>query len=383
MTILKRAVSAVGCLAGLGFLHYRDKQNIFPPLKILLFSPVKKYLPYLLVIAVFAGGIFWFSKSQTKESVTQREGDFAVKDGNITRIVLNDTEKKHIELTKQGDVWLVNGKYPAKEELIEQLLDAITRVTSLTPVPTAGHDNVLKAMMTENVKVQVFTADEKEPGKVYLVGGPTVDSRGTYMLLEVDGEMAGRPHITYIPGYYGYLTPRFSTDEENWRNKVMFKEGLEEIAKLTVDYPATPEKSFSVTKVAKDSFAVNPLDEKYRIQQTYEQKYVLQYLSFYSSIYLEAFNNGNPAKDSIIMTAPFCRINLQKEDGSTKAITLYYMPINKRTKAQVDPVTGEELFVDKEHYFAVVNEKDFAIVQYYVFGKLLRSYKDFYFKPTQ
>lgn len=353
------------------------------PLKIQLFSSVKKYLPYLLVIAVFAGGIFWFTQTQTKESVTKREGDFAVKDENITRIVLHDLDNSHVELTKSKDVWMVNGKFPAKDELIEQLLEAIQRVTSLTPVPTNAHDHVLKELMTQNVKVQVYVNDDKEPVRTYYVGGPTVDNRGTYMLLEMEGEIASRPHITYMPGYNGYLTPRFSTDEEDWRNKVMFKETPEDIAKITVDYITTPEKSFTVTRVAKDSFAVNPLDEKYRIQQSYEQKYVLQYLGFYSSIYLEAFDNANPAKDSIIMTQPYCRINMEKTDGSKKGITLYYMPINRRSKAQFDPVTGKELFHDTDHYYALVNEKDFAVVQYFIFGKLLRSYKDFYFKPAQ
>lgn len=353
------------------------------PLKIQLFSSVKKYLPYLLVIAVFAGGIFWFTQTQTKESVTKREGDFAVKDENITRIVMDDLEKRHVELTKTKDGWMVNGKFLAKDELIAQLLEAVHRVSSLTPVPTNAHDHVLKELMTQNVKVQVYVDDEKEPVKTYYVGGPTVDSRGTYMLLEMDGEIATRPHITYVPGYYGYLTPRYSTDEENWRNKIMFKEAQEEIAKVTVDYVESPEKSFVLNRENSDSFTVNPLDEKYRIQQPYEQKYIKQYLGFYSSIYLEAFDNANPAKDSIIMTQPYCRINLEKTDGSKKSVTMYYMPVSRRSKATFDPVTGKELFHDTEHYYALVNEKDFAVVQYFIFGKLLRSYKDFYFKPAQ
>ena len=37
---------------------------------------------------------------------------------------------------------------------------------------------------------------------------------------------------------------------------------------------------------------------------------------------------------------------------------------------------------DVDHYYAsIFGGHDFAVVQYYVFGKLLRGYPDFFFKP--
>jgi hypothetical protein len=340
---------------------------------------VKKYLPYIAIILVFAGAATWFVKTQSPESQNQREGNFAVKEG-ITKIVMNDVEKRHIELTLQNGVWKVNGKYEVREELIKQLLDAVTRVTSLTPVPSNAHDNVIKAMMSKHVEVKIFTGADK-PKKTYLIGGPTVDSRGTYMLLEMeDGVMATRPHIIYIPGYYGYLTPRFEMDEENWRSRLVFNETESDIQQLTVEYPDDETNSFVISRLTTDSFAVNPLDEKFRIAQTYEQKYVKQYLSFYSAVHIEAFDNNYPAKDSLMETKPYCRFNITKTDGTKKIVRLYRMPLNKRSKAVVD-LAGKEISYDVDRFYASINDKDFAIVQYYIFGKLLRSYKDFYFKP--
>ncbi len=341
---------------------------------------MKKYLPYAAIIIVFVVAIGWYIHSQSAESINQREGDFAVK-GNITKIVLDDTEKKHLELTKKGDIWLVNGKYEAREELIKLLLEALNRVTSLAPVPHNGHDHVIREMMASDVKVQVFKGSDK-PSKVYYVGGPTVDSRGTYMLLEMNGKTASRPHITYLPGYNGYLTPRFNTDEENWRTRIAFNEQENDFVKLSVEYPYAEQNSFSITRVADDSFAVAPLDEKYRITAPYEQKYVKQYLSFYNPIYIEAFENSNSKKDSIMNTTPYCRFRITKRDGSLKSVNLYYLPLNKRSKTEFD-LNDKKLSHDIDHYYASLNDTDFALVQYYVFGKLLRSYKDFYFKPKQ
>ncbi len=59
------------------------------------------------------------------------------------------------------------------------------------------------------------------------------------------------------------------------------------------------------------------------------------------------------------------------------------MPVSKRSKLQFDE-NGHEMTYDIDHYYASIhNGQDFAIVQYYVLGKLLRNYRDFYFKPKQ
>ena len=59
------------------------------------------------------------------------------------------------------------------------------------------------------------------------------------------------------------------------------------------------------------------------------------------------------------------------------------MPLSKRSKLQFD-AQGNDMPFDIDHYYASIHDgKDFALVQYYIFGKLLRNYKDFYFKPTK
>ncbi len=343
---------------------------------------MKKYLSLVLIIIALAGVAIWFYTHPSKGTINQMEGDFAVKDKTeIAKLVLTDTENKKVELTQQGGVWFVNGKYPAREELVAQLLDAVTRVTSLCPVPTAAHDNVIREMMGYHVQAQIFDA-KNNLLKSYWVGGPTVDGQNTYMLLEIDGKPASRPHMTYVPGVKGYLTFRYSTDEENWRTKILFNYQQKEIKSLSVEYPADEKNSFTITNVAEDSFTLSPVNEKYRINDSYQQKFIRQYLAFYSSIYIEAFDNSYSLKDSVQKTTPYCTITITEKDNSVNKVKLYYMPVSKRSKSQFD-AKGNEMTYDIDHYYASIhNDEDFAIVQYYVFGKLLRNYKDFYFKPT-
>lgn len=343
---------------------------------------MKKYLPLLLVIILLSGAAVWFVKNQSKGTINEAEGDFAVKDAtSIAKIILTDTEGKKVELTKPSGIWMVNGKYPAREDLIKQLFDAITRVTSLCPVPTAAHDNVIREMLERHTRTEIFDADGKLL-KSYWVGGASTDGQNTYMLLEIDGKPASRPHMTYVPGLKGYLTFRYSPDEENWRTKVVFNYVPGDIKALSVEYPNNEANSFTLTEVAPDSFSLSPANEKLRITEPYQQKFIKQYLSFYSSIYIEAFDNSYSGKDSLLKTTPFCTITVTERDNSVNKVRMFYMPLSQRSKSQFDE-KGNDRTMDVDHFYATIHdEKDFTIVQYYVFGKLLRNYKDFFFKPN-
>lgn len=343
---------------------------------------MKKYLPYLAAILVLAGAAVWFIKTQTKGTLNEEEGNFAVKEkSTIAKIVLTDTENKKVELTNTNGTWMLNGEYIARPDLIGQLLESVTRVTSLCPVPKAAHDNVIREMMAHHVLTQIYDTDG-ELLRSYWVGGPSVDGLYTYMLLEMDGKPATRPQMAYIPGVKGYLTYRYSTDFENWRSRQIFNYAKsEQIKKLSVEYTADEQNSFVITQVGADSFAIAPRDEKYRINEPYQQKYIRQYLGFYQSVFIETFDNKNPLKDSIAATVPYCIITITNDKNEVNEVRMFYMPINRRSKSQFDE-QGRERTIDIERAYASLNkDRDFGIVQYYVFGTLLRNYKDFYFKP--
>ncbi len=343
---------------------------------------MKKYFPYIVVVAILAAATGYFLFKNYYKTPEQLEAEFAVKDESLIRtIVLQDNKGHKLELTAKNGKWMVNSKYEAREELMKYLMEALTRIASLTPVPNNAHDNVVRDIMSEHIKVQLY--DEKQKLiKAYWVGDASLDNRGTYMLMELDGKPAARPHITYLPGYQGYITPRFNTDEEVWRSRKIFSDPAALITELTVQYFAAPEKSFHILRTKEDSLQVSPLQPGFSIQAPYEQKYVQQYLDFYSSISMEAFDNAYSGRDSLLSTTPYCRIILQNKKGESKEVNLYRMAINKRSKTQYD-LQGKEIDYDIDRFYASVNGgKDFVIVQYYVFGKLLREYKDFFFKPS-
>lgn len=344
---------------------------------------MKKYLPYLLRIVVLLGALAWYKVHNSPDAIKEREGAFAYQDvNNIQSIVMQSTEGQKVELSRTADGWLVNGKYHARPDLIDRLMEAVTGMTSLAPVPGSAHDNVVRSMMNKNINVQLLDKNGKVL-KNYLVGGATVDGENTYMLNIVDGKTAARPHMVYIPGFRGELMPRFEMDAEVWKDRVVFNNSGESINRLSVEYPRDEQQSFVISRVSEDSFEVNALEKQYTILLQNEQKYLWQYMDFYKAVSVEAFDNTYSGKDSLAGATPYAIITLTDTANKTTTVKLHYMPLSKRSKAQFD-LKGKELTYDVDRYYAWIDkdgQKDFAIVQYYVFGKLLRSYKDFFFKP--
>lgn len=343
---------------------------------------MKRFLPFVIIIVLLGAAAAWFILQKQHGTFEKEENAFAVADKkDITKVILVDADNKRIELTQAKGVWMVNNKYAAREDLVVSLFDVLARVTTLCPVPRAGHDYVVRSLLEKHVKVEVYSNNSKDPEQVYYVGGPTADGNGTYMLRVIDGTPDTRPYITYIPGVKGYLTPRYLTDEEMWRNRVVFKYTPDNIKSLTLEYTGDEQKSFTLNRISKDSFSLLPLDQKFTINQAYQQRYVRDYLGFYSSISIETFDNTNPAKDSTIHTTPYCIFTITGTDGVVNRLNMFYMPINRRSKMPFD-TKGNAMTYDVDRYYAAINnDKDFAVVQYYVFGKLLRSYEDFFFKP--
>jgi len=343
---------------------------------------MKKFLPFLIIILLLVAAVAWYLTHRTSGTLDNMEDAFAIKDpATITKVILTGSNTSRIELAKVNGVWMVNGKFTARQELQVSLFDVITHVKTLCPVPRAAHDNVVRSIVEKNVKVEVFTGKDEQPALVYYVGGPTPDGGGTYMLREVEGKPDSRPYITYLPGMHGYLSPRYETAPELWRSRVMFKYTPDEIKALSLEYPGDESKSFALNRVSKDSFTLSAMDDKYTIHQTYQQKYIPEYLQFYSGISMESYDNQERTKDSVIQTTPYCIFTITGTDNSVNRVKLFYQPINKRSKMPFD-ANGKPMTYDIDHFYASLNnDKDFAIVQYYVFGKLLRSYKDFFFKP--
>jgi hypothetical protein len=342
---------------------------------------MKKLLPYIIIFILLIGGVAYFIYQYSPTTLEKKESDFAIQDIDaVTKVRLTDTKGHEIILTKKDKKWIVNGKYDVNEPSRELLFTAIQKLETNYRTPAKAEPIVLKDMGNQHNKCEIYLHDEDRPSKVYYVGGPTADGIGTYMIMERDGHMAAHSYVTHIPGIRAYLTGRYYPEIDRWRSVWIFRDDDQDIQSLKLTYHRELQKSFEITRVAGDSFVIANSDGQ--VLEQPKQKFIHQYLSFYEGLSLETFKNKDTAaRDTILPMQPFCTIDLKRLDKTETSVTLYYIPVNEQTRVQFDE-QGHKMLYDIEHYYVLMNGKeDFAMVQFYTWGKALRSYQDFFVMP--
>jgi hypothetical protein len=268
---------------------------------------------------------------------------------------------------------VLNGKDEPKKEYLKLLLDAIYKVDVRTSVAKAAYNNVIKRLATDGIKCEIYLNGKNVPDKTYYVGGQTEDDLGTFMMLE----NSSTPFITEIPGLNGYLTPRFSTKIEAWKQTILFRLQPKELKSLLVKYTNYPEKSFSIAKNGSSYIVECPANKK-RIMYI-DSVAVDNYLSFYQTVYFESLVTGmkTGVKDSILQYPPSIVISLTKENKEDKEVQVYPMAVSKTSLVQQDSL-GNPLKFDVDRMYGFVKpENEFIILQHYTFDKLLRQFNDF------
>ncbi len=326
----------------------------------------------ILLILVAAIAFFIFNNSAT----TRKEiSDFAVKDtAAITKIFIANRNGKQITLErKENNQWLLNNKYETRRDLLKLLVDVIYRIEVKNRVAKAAYNNVVKMLSSTGIKCEIYLNGADEPFKTYYVGGQTEDALGTFMIID----KSNMPFITEIPGFNGYLTPRYSTDEEAWRNPVIFQVPPSKLKSLTIVYTNFPEKSFTIQS-QKGRYKVSSPNSKKEISGI-DSIAVENYLSFYSNVYYEglAKNLTQPKKDSMLLFPPSIKISISEDNGISKELSIYPMPISSLSLIQEDSL-GKPLQYDRDRLYAYLKpENEFFVIQHYSFDKLFRQISDF------
>jgi len=322
----------------------------------------------VLLVALIAIAIYLFSTNKT-ETVSDIEGaksEFSIQDtSKVTKIFIADAKGGKVTLSKNGNVWMVDNKYVARPDNIKLLLKTFNRISVKSPVPKSAFNNIIKSLATGGTKVEIYEGESK-PSKIYYVGGPTLDHQGTYMLLETDGVKSTAPFIMHIPGFYGYLTTRFFTESEQWRDAVVFKYLPSDIKSISVEYHERPEQSFIIEK-ENNQFALKDFSDK-KILSEADTNILNKYVSLYQGIYYEMIDveSSQEKKDSVISSKPYYTIEVDGFLGGRNKIVAYHMP-NYRQLLGKD---GQPYLYDVDRMYALLNGELFLFIQFATFDQL-------------
>lgn len=293
------------------------------------------------------------------------------KPDEIHKIFIAKRDGTTTTLERQGDHWMVNGIYKASPNVMENLLEAITKLELKYVPPAAAIDNIVREMGARGIKVEIFNKAGKKI-KGYYVGGVTADARGTYMIME-DSE---QPMVMSLPMMDGQIRTRYDHPVDRWRDRTVFSYRLEDIEAVSIEYPLQRNKSFKLERAGK-AFKVTPFyDNTPVIEKPVDKASVEAFLTGFKSLVAENYVNDTPGRDSLSRQIPFSVISVTDTKGEQRIASLAPM-------YRINAATGDRKTDIVERYYAFLNSGDLMLVQQRVFQKIFWAYDSFFQKEPE
>ena len=321
----------------------------------------KIHMKKIITITLLVGAIavlVWQQQKNTLNSVTT---DFTTeKIDEIEQIYFADRYGNEVLLNKIDEQWLVNGKHNIRNGALEILFSTLEKMKIKHPVSESMHNSVIKTLASEGVKVELYTQN-KQLHKTFYVGGETADFLGTYMMIEG----AKKAYVIHIPGFNGFLTPRFNIDgrkisSELWRSRKIFEES--KIDSIQLHYHKSPSRNFTLDAVnCNISYGNNK-------RQQIDSASCSDYLMQVQKVNCEGFANDINKKDSILSGPAFQTLTVYYNNETEKTIKTYR---KKPKRKEYQDTEGNPLKYDVDRMYAF-DGKDMLLIQHYAFNPILQ-----------
>ena len=261
----------------------------------------------------------------------------------IDYIEIKNKTPKSVFLSKKNGKWFLNNGFPVNKEAIGYLLETMRDMQIKRPVAVKEKENILQRMSIQRTKVSFFS-NQKNIKTIY-VGGNTQDQLGTYMILDNSSE----PYVLSIPGFNGYLSSRFSCEENTWKEKVIFNINKDDIENIKINYRDTIN-SFQIH--SKDSVSD-------------------QYFSNFKKVSCEKFlkNTQDFNIEEIKKREPIFHINIKLKNGKELKLKGF------EKKSSLKGRTKNKNY-DTERFYGLFKD-ELVLIQYQQFKNILKKKSDF------
>lgn len=332
-----------------------------------------KRLAILFAILIGLGGIAYYLNSNSdtsKTSLATSDRDFGFPKDQIGKITVQKVDRPLQTFTKKkGGIWYLNDKYKVSQFSIPYLLKSVSDISIHNIPPKSATKNILKDMERTALQVKVFDLDGNEM-RSYKVGLESYDDKGTVFLM--DG--SSQPYNMYLKGFDGNLRSRFYQPIDKWRDKEIFQYDPNDIAEIGVKYHKDQKESFKLT-VGGSEIKVEPLSNFIKpSEKEVNQDVARAYLSTFTRIYAEDYDNQNVRRDSISALIPFATIAVMDKSGHINEVDLF--PFRDLLLHNVNTKEVEEA-AKIERFFVNHNKGDFMVTQYRLIKEVFRPYSFF------
>ena len=329
---------------------------------------ILKYRLYLLIVLILFIIAIMILMPDNSSTIRDKEGNFAVSDiSSVTRIHIGQQENNEINLVRNEGFWTLNDKYLARPEAVIALLQAVQVIDIKSPVSKVEHGFIMDSLNNRSALIEIF--DGSKIIKKYHIFQEKGQLNRTFMLLE----KSSQPFVVFIPGFTERIGSIFSIDELYWRDKIIFHLTPAQIESVTVEHPASPEKSYRIKRVDNNRYVIESLLLNEPVSG-YDTSAIISYLYNFVNIRFESFTSITADKkiQSIIKSTPLFIITIEDKYSNTNSLKAFSVPVDNADNFQ------QQQEFDPDKMYAVFNEnRDTVIIKYFVFDPLIKEIKYF------
>ncbi len=318
----------------------------------------------LLISVLLLGGIAWYATTRGADTSTAHDRDFAYPAvDHIHRIFIADREGNQATLERGGPTgWTYDG-YPANENAVKNLLQAVERISVQTLPTSKAIPNLVRNLAAGGILVQLFDAQDRKL-RGYYVGGGANGELGTVAIME-DSE---NPYIVHLPMWTGNLRHRFNLRGDEWRSKVLFRADPERVESLSIEYPRQRGESFRLDRQAGNAYHLSAFYPGGPPPREVARGVAERILSRYEKYFISRYENAdarsiNAAREVL----PFAIIRLKEEGKAEQLVKIF--PRFLHPDSPDEELTAYTAFIN--------DDRDWALLAVETTQPLLVSYDSF------
>ncbi len=326
---------------------------------------MRKSLVVLLVLALVAlFAVYFFIIRKADMGLP----DFSFPADQVSQIFIVDKEGNSIQLNKnEKNVWIVNQRYEANDNLMERILFDIQNQKAIGKVAKSKRKLIKENMEAGYKKVKIY--DSEKVVREYYIGPADDANRGNYMTMPPLQDIFD---VQLIDQYRSMLYD-FSTNLNDWRSIWLIDFAADDIKEVKLDYMDSSQNSFLLTNNAPQYEVTGNQPNTGELNT----KRVSEYLNFFTDVSFVLIAQENTDRATIL--APehkYASLQITLRNGRFKRYEIYFHPHTESSKNPA-PATGYAYDADLL-YVLTPGDDELYVVTWPVFGRLLRTYSDFY-----
>jgi hypothetical protein len=328
----------------------------------------------LSILALIA--YFLMPEKQEHPGMDTSDREFAVRNAeDIGSIHLMRKDFPALVFARDQGYWVINRSIPVSEYTFPSFLETITKVRLAFIPPRSAAPTIMERINKNGIHIKVF--DKKnELLRSYFVGNESPDGRATYYLMEG----SNIPYAMEIPGFDGSLRNRMIYNLDQWRSKNIFKENMQQIASVAIEFIKDPESSFKIERKKNNYLIQQTHSVLKRPARAMNQSVAEAYLANFERVIAEANENENPNKEFILEHQPFAKIIVTRLDGTQRDIVLINMDEMVNEGVSIDK--WEDIHPDSRFFVKYPND-ELMLVQAKAIVKVLRTFKHLTTNPME